>query len=81
MSSRALKMFGRAVRQLRKERKLSQESLAEASDLNRSYLSEIEQGLVAPSIVVVLRLARGLDVPVATLLAEFTPEAIKRLRL
>lgn len=81
MSSRALQMFGGSVRQLRRERRLSQEALAEAANLNRSYLSEIEQGIVAPSIIVVLRLARGLDVPVTALLGEFTPDVVKRLRL
>lgn len=44
---------------------LSQEALAEAAHLNRSYLSEIEGGLVAPSLLIVLRLARPLEVPVA----------------
>ena len=81
MGSRALEMFGRTVRQLRKQRRLSQEALAEAANLNRSYLSEIEGGLVAPSILIVLRLARALDVPVATLLEDFTPSVVKRMRL
>jgi len=42
--------------------KLSQEALAETAHLNRSYLSEIEGGLVALSLLIVLRLARARDI-------------------
>jgi transcriptional regulator with XRE-family HTH domain len=81
MGTRALEMFGRTVRQLRKQRHLSQEALAEAAHLNRSYLSEIEGGLVAPSLLIVLRLARALDVPLSKLLEDFTPSVVKRMKL
>jgi transcriptional regulator with XRE-family HTH domain len=46
MEPRALKMFGSKVRELRKERGMSQEAIADAANVNRSYLSEIEQGIV-----------------------------------
>lgn len=49
--------------------------------MNRSYLSEIEQGIVSPSIVVVLRLAKAFDVPASELLADFTTAALSRLKL
>ena len=81
MESRALKMFGSKVRELRKERGMSQETLAEAANLNRSYLSEIEQGIVSPTIVVVLRLAKAFGLPASTLVDDFTAAALARLRL
>lgn len=81
MGSRALEIFGRTVRQLRRQRGLSQEALAEAAGVNRSYLSEIEGGGVSPGILVVLRLARALDVPVSKLLEDFTPRVVKRMKL
>ena len=36
--------FGRAVRKLRLDQKLSQEELAERCDLHRTYISDIELG-------------------------------------
>jgi transcriptional regulator with XRE-family HTH domain len=79
MESRALKMFGRRVRELRTERGWSQEVLAEAADLNRSYLSEIEQGLVSPTILVVMRLARAFEVSLPELFEEFTQAMLGEL--
>jgi transcriptional regulator with XRE-family HTH domain len=81
MESRALKMFGSKVRELRKERGMSQEVLAEAANVNRSYLSEIEQGIVSPTIVVVLRLAKAFGVPASALVDDFTAATLARLKL
>jgi ribosome-binding protein aMBF1 (putative translation factor) len=47
--------FGIAVRQLREAQGWSQEGLAERSDLNRSYVGEIERGSVIASMVTVAR--------------------------
>ncbi len=60
---------------------MSQEALADAANVNRSYLSEIEQGIVSPTIVVVLRLAKALDVPAAALVDDFTTAMLARLKL
>ena len=60
---------------------MSQEVLAEAADVNRSYLSEIEQGSVSPTIVVVFRLARAFGVPAAALVDDFTTATLDRLKL
>lgn len=64
MSDTLTESFGVAVRQLRTEREWSQEQLAEQSDLNRSYLGEIERAKVIVSLVTVhkLALAFGLSV-------------------
>jgi transcriptional regulator with XRE-family HTH domain len=71
--------FGLAVRAAREERGLTQEGLAEAADLNRSYLGEIERGLVVPSLVTVEKLATALGLPPSTLLArsERTAESLR----
>lgn len=60
--------FGVTVRALRVSRAWSQEQLAEQACLNRSYVGEIERGSVIASIVTAEKLARALDVPIATLL-------------
>lgn len=60
---------------------MSQEALADAANVNRSYLSEIEQGIVSPTIVVVLRLAKAFGVPASTLVDDFSTAALARLKL
>ncbi|WP_326543177.1 helix-turn-helix domain-containing protein [Pseudorhodoferax sp.] len=62
--------FGIAVRQLREQRGWSQEHLAALSDLNRSYVGEIERGRVIVSIVTVQKLAVALQLEPASLLAR-----------
>jgi len=55
--------------QLRKKRNLTQVELAKRAEMTRSHLSLLEAGhRKNPSIEVLKRLARALDVPVAALL-------------
>jgi transcriptional regulator with XRE-family HTH domain len=58
----ALAQFGLRVRQLRLDRDLSQEDLAELADLHRNYVSQIESGRRNISLLNILKLARGLKV-------------------
>jgi transcriptional regulator with XRE-family HTH domain len=62
--------FGVAVRQLRVQNGWSQGQLAERSDLDRSYVGEIERGRVIASIVTAEKLAAALEIDVATLLTH-----------
>lgn len=78
---RALAIFGRTVRRLRKQRGLSQEELAARAGMHLNHLSTIERGERNCGILSLLKLARGLDVPVATLLEEFPPSLVRRLKL
>ena len=73
------KLFGVALRRARHERGLSQEALAEATGLSANFVGEMERGLKAPGLGVIVRLARALDVSVRDLLADFTDSAIRRL--
>lgn len=57
--------LGRAVRRLRRERHVTIETLAFASDIHPTYLSGIERGLRNPTWRVVCALAAALGVPVA----------------
>ncbi len=63
-----MQSFGPTVRERRQDKGLSQEKLAELADLNRSYLGEIERGLVTPSLLTVLKLAEALDCSASNLL-------------
>jgi transcriptional regulator with XRE-family HTH domain len=62
--------FGIGVRQLRKARGWSQERLAENSNLNRSYIGEIERGCVIASLVTVEKLAAALQLTPSALLTR-----------
>lgn len=54
-------VFGATLRKLRDERKISQEGLAEASNLDRSFISMLERGLKQPSLGSIWALAAALD--------------------
>lgn len=56
--------FGKRLNQLRKERKMSQEKLAELSELNRPYISAIEQGKRNVSLEVISKLAQALNIEI-----------------
>jgi transcriptional regulator with XRE-family HTH domain len=74
-------LFGRTLRSIRHERGLSQEALAESTALSTNYIGEMERGLKAPGLGVIVRLARALDVSVHELLRDFTGSAVARLRV
>ena len=61
--------FGECMRQVRRKLGVSQGDLADKAAINRSYLSMIENGKSSPTIDVVERLARGLDITVWKLLS------------
>jgi transcriptional regulator with XRE-family HTH domain len=56
------KAFGERVRELRKKRGLSQEGLALACDLDRTYIGGVERGERNISIVNIHKIAEALGV-------------------
>jgi transcriptional regulator with XRE-family HTH domain len=73
--------FGENLRRLRKDRGLSQEALAETADLTADYLGFIERGDNVPTLTVILKLAKALNIDAGELLAEFTLPTLKRLKV
>jgi len=57
-----LRALGVKVRELRTARKWTQERLAEESSIHENHLRRIEGGTANPSYLVLLRIARALDV-------------------
>jgi transcriptional regulator with XRE-family HTH domain len=57
--------FGTALRELRAERGMSQESLALDAGLNRGYYSGVELGKRNIALVNIEKLATALDLPVS----------------
>jgi len=53
--------------------------LAERSDLNRSYVGEIERGQVVPSLVTIHKLAQALEILPSRLLQECEETALRRI--
>lgn len=77
--SELVKGFGIAVRQSREAQGWSQERLAEHSDLNRSYVGEIERGSVVASLTTVEKLAGALGLSASGLVVR--GEAVHRAQL
>ncbi len=70
MNKDILYIFGKRIRQLRMERRMTQEFLAEAADLDRTYISDVERGKRNVSLKAIQSLASGLNVPIASLFPE-----------
>lgn len=75
MAHRDLVAFGKAVRGRRTALGLSQEELAERSELHRTYISGIERGERNVGILNVYKLARALGTSPADL---FVPTETRR---
>jgi transcriptional regulator with XRE-family HTH domain len=60
--------LGRSVHHHRIALGISQEDLADRVGLDRTYVSGIERGIRNPTFLVLLRLARVLEVPVSRLM-------------
>lgn len=56
------------LRRLRSERELSQEQFAFEVGIHRTYISDLERGTRNPTITVVEKLAKALNVTLGTLL-------------
>ena len=65
-----LKHFGNNLKALRSTRAWTQDELGERADLNPKYVGEIERGERNPSLDVILRLARALEVDAAELVGD-----------
>ena len=66
--------FGDVLRRLRSQRGLSQEALAFESGLSRTFIAYLEQGQYQPTLLSLVRIARGLEMKPSEILAEFERE-------
>lgn len=62
--------FGSRLTELRKERKMTQEKLADLAGLTRVYISGIEQGKRNVSLEVIAQLAQALDIKISQFFEE-----------
>lgn len=62
MNTKITENFGKQVKNLRLEREMSQEELAEKLNIHRTYMSFIERGQRSPSLVLIFKISRALGV-------------------
>jgi transcriptional regulator with XRE-family HTH domain len=72
-------VFGRAVHESRARRGLSQEELGFRAKLHRNYVGAIERGEINPTLRVILKLSKGLQMCPSEL-AELTERRWKEMR-
>ena len=72
--------LGRRVRDERARRGLSLEELAARAGVSRSMLSDVERGAKSPTVLVLDRIATGLDTSIARLLGEERTSRVVVLR-
>ncbi len=76
----SMRELGRRVRHERQRRDLSLAALAARAGVSRSMLSAVERGAKAPTVLVLDRIATGLDSSIARLLGEERGDRVVVLR-
>lgn len=66
--------FGKRVRNLRTNKKLSQERLAELSGLHATYIGQIERGEKSPTLESIYKLSKGLQISLEELFKNMAGE-------
>lgn len=59
--------FGNHLKALRKGREMTQEKLAESSGLSVQYLGDVERGKANPTLAILEKIGRALNIPIADL--------------
>jgi transcriptional regulator with XRE-family HTH domain len=67
-------LLGEKIREVRQKAKLTLNDLANKTGLTASYISQVERGLIDPSISSLRRISAALDVPLYVFLTEETEQ-------
>jgi len=70
MQTDILLKYGKAIRQLRQKKGISQEELADLCGLHRTYISDVELGKRNVSLENIEKLAQALDANVSDVFVE-----------
>lgn len=60
--------IGHVIQEIRKEKKIKQQFLAEKAELSQTYLSQIENNIKEPTLSTLQNIANALDIPLPILL-------------
>ncbi|MCL4339080.1 helix-turn-helix domain-containing protein [Patescibacteria group bacterium] len=66
-TARALKILGKKIQKLRKQKDFTQEEFAARLGISRVYMGYIEQGRESPSLKLLMKIAGKLDVKIENL--------------
>lgn len=69
--------LARALVKYRHLSKLSQEELADAAEVHRTYVSQIERGLKMPTLAVLFKISKALGIRVCDFVNEIESECEK----
>ena len=61
------KQLGARIRYLRQQKNMTIEDLALEAEINRNYLCDLERGTRNPTVVVLNKIAKALEINVSTL--------------
>lgn len=64
MENGICKKFGKRIRELRLEKKWSQENLAEVTEFHRTYIGMVERGERNPSLKSIERFAKAFEIKI-----------------
>lgn len=68
-------IIGKRIRQLRKERKWSQEELALRANINRTYIGELERGEKNATVDILAKVVSALEITFEELFRHIQPPA------
>ena len=66
--------FGNRLRNLRIQKKISQEKFADLTQLDRTYISGLERGIRNPSFIILQKIANCLEISINKLFQEVDDE-------
>lgn len=64
-----IRIFGAVLHELRLQKGLTQDRLAELAETERSHISALERAEKGPAFATVFRLAKAMDIPASELIA------------
>lgn len=70
MKGNLKEVFGQVIKQLREEKGLSQQELADYAEVDRTNVSDLERGIHHPSLTTVYKLAEILEIKPSELIAK-----------
>ena len=71
-------MIGKRIKELRVEKKMSQEQLALGSGIHPAYLGRVERGEKCASVETIFKLSKGLNVPASTIIDFDEPISVSK---
>ncbi|XID95027.1 helix-turn-helix domain-containing protein [Paenibacillaceae bacterium WGS1546] len=74
MDNEILVAFGKTIKKRRQNLKITQEELAYRAELDRTFISYVENAHKLPSLISVFQFAKGLDLSPSDLIAEVEKE-------